>query len=96
MSWEDACDSICLTRAVTHDPSTGVRATTSLRGERAHLTMLILSPPNGFLSRSLFHNSPHSCGERACYDCSHDFMRQILPHSVLCSIMGMCNFTSSP
>ena len=27
--------------------------------------LLILSPPNGFLSRSLFHNSPHSCGERA-------------------------------
>ena len=38
--------------------------------------MLILSPPNGFLSRSLFHNPPHSCGKRACYDCSHDFMRQ--------------------
>ena len=44
--------------------STAVRATTSLRGERAHLAMLILSPPNGFLSRSLFHNPPLSCGER--------------------------------
>ena len=47
---------------VTQYGSTGVRATTSLRGERAHLTMLILSPPNGFLSRSLFHNSPLSFG----------------------------------
>ena len=65
MSWGDVCCSICLTRWVTHDPSTGVRATTSLGGERAHLTMLILSPLTGFLSRSLFHNSPHSCGERA-------------------------------
>ena len=26
--------------------------------------LLILSPPNGFLSRSLFHNPPHSWGER--------------------------------
>ena len=58
--------SIYLTKWVTHDPSTAVRATTSLRGERAHLTMLILSPPNGFLSRSLFHNSPLSRGERMC------------------------------
>ena len=29
-SWGDACDSICLTVWVTHDPSTGVRATTVL------------------------------------------------------------------
>ena len=35
VSWGDVCDSICLTVWVTHDPSTGVRATTSLRGERA-------------------------------------------------------------
>ena len=27
--------------------------------------LLILSPPNGFLSRSLFHNPPHSC-ENEC------------------------------
>ena len=26
---------------------------------------------------SLFHNSPPLFWERACYDCSHDFMRQI-------------------
>ena len=65
ISWGDGCCPICLTRWVTHDPSTGMRATTSLGGERAHLTMLILSPPNGFLSRSLFHNPPLSCGERA-------------------------------
>ena len=35
LSWGDACDSIRLTVWVTHDPSTGVRATTSLGGERA-------------------------------------------------------------
>ena len=64
MSWGDVCDSICLTGWVTHDPFTAVRATTSLRGERAHLTMLILSPLTGFLSRSLFHNSPLSWGKR--------------------------------
>ena len=57
--------STCLTVWVTHDPFTAVRATTSLGGERAHLTMLILSPLTGFLSRSLFHNSPLSCGEQA-------------------------------
>ena len=85
-----------LTGWVTHDPSTGVRATTSLRGERAHLTMLILSPPNGFLSRSLFHNPPHSCGERMFFDGFHDFSRQSSPLSVLCSIMETCSFTSSP
>ena len=95
-AWGDVCCPICLTRWVTHDPSTAVRATTSLRGERAHLTMLILSPPNGFLSRSLFHNPPHSCGEQMFSDGSHDFSRQISFLCVLCSIMGMCSFTSSP
>ena len=81
-----------LTGWVTHDPSTAVRATTSLSGERAHLTMLILSPLTGFLSRSLFHNSPLSCGERMFSDGSHDFSRQISPLSVLCSIMEVCGF----
>ena len=54
--------------------------------------MLILSPPNGFLSRSLFHNPPLSCGERMFFDGFHDFSRQISFLSVLCSIVGMCSF----
>ena len=40
---------------------------------------------------SLFHNSPLSCGERACYDRSYDFSRQISPLCVLCSIMEVCS-----
>ena len=61
------------------------------RGESAS-EMLILSPLTGFLSRSLFHNSPLSCGERMFFDGFHDFSRQISSLSVLCSIVGMCSF----
>ena len=95
MSWGDNPGSIpysiYLTKWVTHDPFTAVRATTSLRGERAHLTMLILSPPNGFLSRSLFHNPPHSLenGRAEQFPRFHDIDLFI---SVLCSIVGMCSF----
>ena len=53
LSWGDVCDSICLTVWVTHDPSTGVRATTSLRGERAHQRCLFSPLPTVF-SRALF------------------------------------------
>ena len=42
-----------LTVWVTHDPSTGVRATTSLRGERAHQRCLFSPLPTVF-SRALF------------------------------------------
>ena len=53
MSLGDVCDSICLTGRVTHDPSTGVRATTSLGGERAHQRCLFSPLPTVF-SRALF------------------------------------------
>ena len=53
MSWGDAYDSICLTVWVTHDPSTAVRATTSLGGERAHQRCLFSPLPTVF-SRALF------------------------------------------
>ncbi len=61
-------------------------------GERSKL--LILSPPNGFLSRSLFHNPPLSFGKRIFSDGSHDFSRRISFPCVLCSIMETCSFTS--
>ena len=44
-AWGVACDSICLTGWVTHDPSTGVRATTSLGGERAQQAAYSLPSP---------------------------------------------------
>ena len=51
--------------------------------------LLILSPPNGFLLRSLFHNPPHSCGERMFFDCSHDFSRQT-GFSPFCAALWEC------
>ena len=45
LSWGDVYDSISLTKWVTHDPSTGVRATTSLGGERAHQRCLFSPLP---------------------------------------------------
>ena len=53
--------------------------------------LLILSPPNGFLSRSLFHNPPHSLenGRAEQFPRFHDIDLFI---SVLCSIVGMCSF----
>ena len=53
VSWGVVCDSIRLTGWVTHDPSTGVRATTSLGGERAHQRCLFSPLPTVF-SRALF------------------------------------------
>ena len=84
-----------LTKWVTHDPSTGVRATTSLRGERAQ--QAAYSPPSQRFSLALSFPQPSPLlWETNRLNCSHDFSQQILSLSVLCSIMGMCSFTSSP
>ena len=61
-AWGDVCGSICLTVWVTHDPSTGVRATTSLRGERAHQRCLFSPLPTVF-SRALFSTTLPTLGE---------------------------------
>ena len=75
MSWGDVCCSICLTRAVTHDPSTGVRATTSLRGERAQQAAYSLPSHRFSLALSFPQLSPLLWGTDEL-NRSHDFMRQ--------------------
>lgn len=62
LSWGNVCCSICLTKWVTHDPSTAVRATTSLRGERAHQRCLFSPLPTVF-SRALFSTTLPSLGK---------------------------------
>ena len=64
-AWGDVCDSICLTIWVTHDPSTGVRATTSLGGERAHQRCLFSPLPTVF-SRALFSTTLPTLVENEC------------------------------
>ena len=87
--------SACLTIWVTHDPSTGVRATTSLRGERAQQAAYSLPSQRFSLALSFPQPSP-LLWRTDGLNHSHDFSRQISFLSVLCSIMGMCSFTSSP
>ena len=91
MSWGDVCCSICLTGWVTHDPSTGVRATTSLRGERAHQRCLF-SPLSPVFSRALFSTTlPSLVGNGR----AEPFPRFHAPDwfiSVLCSILEVCSF----
>ena len=91
MSWGDVCCSICLTRAVTHDPSTGVRATTSLRGERAQQAAYSLPSHRFSLALSFPQPTPLLWGTIRL-NSFHDFSRQILSLSVLCSIMEVCSF----
>ena len=80
-----------LTKWVTHDPSTGVRATTSLRGERAQQAAYSLPSQRFSLALSFPQPSP-LLWETNRLNCSHDFSQQILSLCVLCSIMGMCSF----
>ena len=68
MSWGDVYYSTYLTKWVTHDPSTGVRATTSLRGERAHQRCLFSPLPLG----SITQGTPAAL---------HTVCLQIFPHS---------------
>ncbi len=75
MSWGDVCDSISLTGWVTHDPSTGVRATTSLRGERAQQAAYSLPSHRFSLALSFPQLSPLLWGTDEL-NRSHDFMRQ--------------------
>ena len=91
MSWGDVCDSICLTRAVTHDPSTGVRATTSLGGERVQQAAYSLPSQRFSLALSFPQPSPLLWRTSQLY-ISHDFSRQISFLCVLCSIMEVCSF----
>ena len=66
LSWGDNPGSISysiyLTGWVTHDPSTAVRATTSLGGERAHQRCLFSPLPTVF-SRALFSTTLPTLGE---------------------------------
>ena len=57
--------SIYLTKWVTHDPFTAVRATTSLRGERAHQRCLFSPLPTVF-SRALFSTTLPTLVENEC------------------------------
>ena len=79
-----------LTGWVTHDPSTGVRATTSLRGERAQQAAYSLPSQRFSLALSFPQLSPLLWRTSQLY-ISHDFSRQISFLCVLCSIVGMCN-----
>ena len=74
MSWGDVCCSICLTRAVTHDPSTGVRATTSLGGERAQQAAYSLPSQRFSLALSFPQPSPLLWRTNEL-NRSHDFMK---------------------
>ena len=69
LSWGDNPGSISysiyLTGWVTHDPSTAVRATTSLGGERAHQRCLFSPLPTVF-SRALFSTTLPTLGENRC------------------------------
>ena len=90
MSWGDVCCSICLTRAVTHDPSTGVRATTSLRGERAQQAAYSLPSHRFSLALSFPQLSPLLWRTNVLWRFPR-FHEIDLFISVLCSIMGMCS-----
>ena len=89
-AWGDVCGSICLTVWVTHDPSTGVRATTSLRGERAHQRCLF-SPLSPVFSRALFSTTLPTLVENGWAEPFPRFQPPDWFISVLCSIMEMCN-----
>ena len=67
-----------------------VRETTSLGGERAQQAAYSL-PSQRFSLALSFPHPPHSCGETSACDGSHDFRRQTLFSTVLCSIMGQQN-----
>ena len=62
LSWGDVCCFICLTGWVTHDPSTGVRATTSLGGGESAVNCLFSPLPTVF-SRALFSTILPTLGE---------------------------------
>ena len=66
--------SIYLTKWVTHDPSTGVRATTSLRGERAQQAAYSLPSHRFSLALSFPQLSPLLWGTDGL-NRSHDFMK---------------------
>ena len=67
-----------------------VRETTSLGEERAQQAAYSL-PSQRFSLALSFPHPPHSCGETSACDGSHDFRRQTLFSTVLCSIMGQQN-----
>ena len=92
MSWGDVCCSICLTRAVTHDPSTAVRATTSLRGRESASDDAYSLPSHRFSLALSFPQLSPLLGRTSQLYISHDFSRQISFLCVLCSIVEVCSF----
>ena len=90
MSWGDEYYSTHLTRWVTHDPFTGVRATTSLRGERAQQAAYSLPSHRFSLALSFPQLSPLLWRTNVLWRFPR-FHEIDLFISVLCSIMGMCS-----